>query len=231
MREGQNPAVSEAYGRVLLWYYAFMKKQVFYVHGGDSFNKQEDFLQYLQTKTIRDLPTIAQAKSWKNTVPVDLGPDYEVFMPEMPNRHNAHYEEWKIWFERHFEYLRDEIILVGCSLGAMFLAKYLAENTPPFKIAKLYLLAGPGGDWPLQPDGNDCSSFKFTAHDVDNISKTAVNIEIWHSEDDFLVPIEEAYWYQKHLPEAKLRLFKDKNHFLLPDLPELIADIKQFSQN
>jgi len=208
-----------------------MKKQVFYVHGGDSFTKPEDFLQYIQTKTIRDLPGSIKEKSWKKALPLDLGEEYEVFMPEMPNRHNAHYAEWKIWFERHFEYLRDGVILVGCSLGAMFLAKYLAENKPPFKIAKLYLLAGPGGDWPLQLDGNDCLSFKVSAEAASHIAKMAENIEIWHSEDDFLVPYTEAYWYQKHVQGAKLRLFKDKNHFLLPELPELIADIKQFSQN
>jgi predicted alpha/beta hydrolase family esterase len=149
----------------------------------------------------------------------------------MPNSNNAHYEEWKIWFERHFEYLRDGIILVGWSLGGMFLAKYLAENKPPFKIAKLYLLAGPSGEMPQQPDGNDCLSFKFSAESATHIAKKAENIEIWHSEDDFIVPFTEAYWYQKHLPGSKIRLFKDKNHFLVPELPELIADIKQSSQN
>lgn len=213
-----------------LWYYKFMKKQVFYVHGGDSYNKYEDYLQSLRTTTVRNLPGSKSSTFWTKTLVEDLGEDYEVFMPTMPNKHNAQYEEWKIWFERHFEYMRDEIILVGWSLGGMFLAKYLSENKPPFSIKSLFLLATPSGEYIEEQDGADCLSFKFSAESATNIAKIAQNIEIWHSEDDFVVPITEAYWYQKHLPKAKLRLFKDKNHFLVPELPELIADIKQFSQ-
>jgi hypothetical protein len=40
-----------------LWYYGVtMKKQVFYVHGGDSYSKYEDFMQSLRTATVRNLP-------------------------------------------------------------------------------------------------------------------------------------------------------------------------------
>jgi predicted alpha/beta hydrolase family esterase len=202
-----------------------MKKQVFYVHGGDSFAKREDWLQYLKTAKIWDLPGSVTVSSWKKNLPQDLGEEYEVFMPSMPNKQNAQYEEWKIWFERYFAYLRDGVILVGHSLGGMFLAKYLSENTPPISISVLYLLAAPGGEY-LDEQGADCTSFKFPASLVTNIAKTAQNIEIWHSEDDFVVSVAEAYWYKKHLPEAKLRNFKDKNHFLLSEFPELIEELK-----
>lgn len=208
-----------------------MKKQVFYVHGGDSFNSQANYLEYLKTAPIWDLPSLSPTLSWKRSLALELGEEYEVFMPAMPNRNNAHYLEWKIWFERHFEYLRDRVILIGGSLGAMFLAKYLAENKTPFKVAGVYLLAAPGGEYPLQADGNDCQTFRFTSENAQNITNNASQVEIWHSEDDFVVPIAEASWYQKHLPEAKLRLFKDKNHFQVPELPELVAAIKQISQN
>lgn len=204
---------------------------MFYVHGGDSYSKYENFLQSLRTATVRNLPGRDSSAFWTKTLAEDLGEDYEVFMPAMPNKQNAQYEEWKIWFERHFEYLREEVILVGWSLGGMFLAKYLSENNPPFDIKSLYLLAAPCGEYTQEQDDADCLSFKFSAEVAGNIAKTAENIEIWHSEDDFVVPIVEAHWYKMHLPGAKLRIFKDKNHFLLPELPELIADIKQFSQN
>ncbi len=209
-----------------LCYYALMKKQVLHIHGGDSFSQREDFLQYLKVKTIRDLPGVEKVNFWTKTLLEDLGDEYEVFMPAMPNSTNAHYEEWKIWFERYFTYLREEVILVGWSLGGMFLAKYLSENKPPFSIKSLYLLAAPSGEWPEQADGNDCASFRFTTQSAGNIAKTADKIEIWHSHDDFVVPVTEADWYQKHLPGSKLRLFGDKSHFLVPELPELVSAIK-----
>jgi pimeloyl-ACP methyl ester carboxylesterase len=47
-----------------------------------------------------------------------------------------------------------------------------------------------------------------------------------HSTDDFLVPYEHAVALKAALPEAELITFSDKNHFLVPELPELVAYIK-----
>ncbi len=203
-----------------------MKKSVIYIHGGDSFGNYEDFLQHLRTRTIRDLPWSTSLPSWKRSLPVDLGEDFEVFLPSMPNSHNARYIEWKIWFERYFDYLHDGVILIGCSLGGMFLAKYLSENTLPVKVAALYLLAAPSGEFVYDPKDGDCTDFTFSSTDWATVGEKVPKIHIWHSEDDFVVPVAEAYWYKKHLPVAELRIFKDKNHFLLPDLPEILKSVR-----
>ena len=62
-------------------------------------------------------------------------------MPSMPNKQNAAYDEWSIWFEKYFAYLKDDVILIGWSLGGMFLAKYLSDKPFPVKIKSLFLLA------------------------------------------------------------------------------------------
>ena len=93
------------------------KQQVFYIHGGGSFSRREAFLKTLRTNEIRNLPGTEPLKKWTGTFAEDLGESCEVFTPSMPNSQNAKYDEWKVWFERHFEHLRDEIILVGWSLG------------------------------------------------------------------------------------------------------------------
>lgn len=202
-----------------------MKKQVFYIHGGDSFSKQEDFLQSLKTVTLRDLPDKVKEESWKANLPSELGEGYEVFMPSMPNKQDANFTEWSIWFERHFEYLRDGVILVGCSLGGMFLAKYLSENDLPFKPGRVFLLAAPCGYY-TSNDGNDCGTFQFPREALKSLQNKGLNIEIWHSKDDFVVPFDHALEYAAALPDSKTRFFEDKNHFLLPTLPELIEAIK-----
>ena len=76
------------------------KQQVFYIHGANAFSKREDFLRYLRTEPIRGLPGDDYFKKWPSSLPEDLGDDYEVFMPLMPNKQNARYDEWKIWFEQ-----------------------------------------------------------------------------------------------------------------------------------
>lgn len=209
---------------------SLMKKQIIYIHGGDSFSNREDFLLALATNPVRDLPNNPNNPtpvSWKATLAEDLGAEFEVLTPKMPNRENARYDEWKIWFERYLELVEDKVILIGLSLGGMFLAKYLSENKPTVRIARLYLLAAPGGEFLGEEKYGDCADFRFTAKQAENITKNVELVNIWHSEDDFIVPISELDWYQKSLPEAKITRFKDKNHFLLPELPELLEELKQ----
>lgn len=201
------------------------KQQVFYIHGGSSYSRYEDFLEDLRTMPIRDLPGEPEApKKWTRTLREDLGEDFEVFMPTMPNKMSAKYEEWKIWFERHFEYLRDGLILLGWSQGGYFLAKYLIENEPPVKIKALLL-----GAAPFAPDdfgGEDGGDFAFDTTKAGELSKKAEKILILHSKDDFVVPFSHGERFAAALPEAEFVVFEDKNHFLIEEFPELIAMIK-----
>jgi len=204
-----------------------MKQQVFYIHGGESYDDHDVFLNRLHTIDIRDLPTVETKGKWTGTLAAELGEDYEVFMPAMPNKQNAKYEEWKIWFERHFEYLNDGVILLGCSLGAMFLTKYLADNTPPFSVKVLMLLACPIRVTGFHDD--ESGSFRFNTNVIPELAGKAAQIFVLHSKDDFLVPYEHALTFHELLPEAELLTFEDKNHFLVAKFPELIQLIKKIS--
>jgi predicted alpha/beta hydrolase family esterase len=201
-----------------------MKQQVFYIHGGEAFSDYNKFLQHLRTKEIRNLPGSVEIKKWTGTLREDLGEDFEVFTPSMPNSHNAKYEEWKIWFERHFEYLNDGVILLGWSQGGYFLSKYLTENSLPVKVKHLVLLAAPfqPADFGVE-DGGD---FAFDTTKVGEIMKKVDKITILHSTDDPVVPYEHAEMYKKALPTSELITFNDKNHFLVEELPELIELLK-----
>lgn len=201
-----------------------MKKQLVFISGGDSFSKREDFLRSLQATPIRNLPGSESSIRWTQKLADDLS-DFEVFLPAMPNKQNASFDEWKIWFERHFEYLADEVVLAGWSLGGMFLAKYLSENDTPFTISSLHLLAAPCGTY-ADGEGNDCGTFQFNPEILSKIANKARRIVIWHSKDDFVVSYENALNYKSHLPEAELMTFEDKNHFLVTDFPEFIDNLK-----
>lgn len=206
------------------------KHQVFYIHGGSPYVSYDDYLADLQDAPIRDLPDAAEKIRWSQSLRADLGNSYEVFMPLMPNKQNAQYDEWKIWFERHFEYLHDGIILVGISLGAMFLAKYLSEHTLPFTVKHLFLLAGPYEDHVnLEINRQRGGSFAFDGAVLKNMTIHPKHITIMHSKDDFVVPYEHALQYKAALPEAELVTFEDKNHFLVEELPELIERIRELT--
>lgn len=201
------------------------------MHGGSARTERETFLRYLRSTEIKD-PTGEQGRPrrWADRLRDDLGSEYEVFTPTMPNKYDSRYEEWKIWFERHFEWLKDDVVLVGWSQGSMFFAKYLIEEELPFVPKALFLLAPPIGR-ELHPDveyyGEDGGDFIFDEAALPEITKKVGEIHIFHSEDDFVVPFAHAERYAAALPEAKLHRFTDKNHFLVEELPELIDEIKK----
>jgi predicted alpha/beta hydrolase family esterase len=206
------------------------KQQVLYIHGGEAFLNHEDFMERLKTIDLWHMPgesAVASTKKWTSSLAEELGDEYEVIMPPMPNKQNAKYEEWSIWFERHFEYLGDGAILMGCSLGAMFLAKYLSNNNLPFKPKAVILMAGlyPSDD--IKP--KDCGDFIVHPEDTRPILKKSDRTIIMHSKDDFLVPYQHGEALATALPEAEFITFEDKNHFLIEEFPELIEKIQEIA--
>lgn len=202
-----------------------MKQQVFYIHGASSYSNYEAFLEDLKSEPVRDLPNAEPFKKWSSTLTEALS-ECEVFQPSMPNSKNAKYQEWKIWFERYLPYLRDDVILVGWSQGAYFFVKYLIENTLPVRVKALLLVAAPFE--PADFGGEDGGDFSFDTSQVGVLSEKAEKIYIFHSKDDFVVPYEHALKFKAALPTAELVTFEDKNHFLIPEFPELISKIKAF---
>lgn len=202
------------------------KQEVILVGGGDSYSKREDFLQALRTQDMYDLPVDEPYKSWKGYLISALEETHIFYVPVMPNKQNAHYDEWQIWFERHLAVTKGDLILIGHSLGAMFLAKYLIENEINRKIKALFLMAGPCGSYE-DGTGNDCADFQFEPADLKVLNDKVQSIVIMHSQDDFCVPYEHALKYKAELPEAELVTFEDKNHFLVEELPELVEKIRE----
>ena len=138
----------------------------------------------------------------------------------MPCQDNAKYAEWKIWFERLFPFVEDGTILLGGSLGGIFLAKYLSENKFPKKIKALFLVAAPHSDM----EGSISFDLKKP---LQNVKEQCDNIHLYQSQDDPEVNFAEVEKYQKELPGAKLHIFEDRGHFLQEHFPEIVAEIKK----
>src|SRR3989338_6528329 len=116
------------------------KTQIILIHGGMTFKNKKDYLSYLKTRKI----SIEKKIKWSEAyLDKKLGKHFEIIRPSMHLKENAKYNEWKTHFERYFPYLRNSIILVGSSLGGIFIAKYLSENKFPKKILSTYLICPP----------------------------------------------------------------------------------------
>jgi predicted alpha/beta hydrolase family esterase len=123
--------------------------------------------------------------------------------------------------------LHNDVVLIGCSLGAMFLTKYFIEHKPSFSVKELIIMACPVQDGTFTDD--DCRDFLSKVSDLVKMSGKAKKITIMHSRDDFVVPYEHALKYKAALPEAELVTFEDKNHFLVEELLELVERIRGLS--
>ncbi len=199
-----------------------MPKQIIIIHGGEAFATHEEYLDYLKNREVTR-EYFYPRKNWKNNLSKELGADWEILIPRMPCQDNAKYAEWKIWFERLFPFVEDGTILLGGSLGGIFLAKYLSENKFPKKVKALFLVAAPHSDM----EGSVSFDLKKP---LKNIEEQCDNIHLYQNQDDPLVSFAEAEKYQKELPEAKLHIFKDRGHFLQEHFPEIVEDIKKVAK-
>lgn len=195
-----------------------MKKSLVIIHGGTTFDTYEDYWKYLESCELT-LEKINK-KDWKDTLQQKL-PDFEVLYLKMPNSKNARYPEWKIWFEKTFHLLSDEVVLVGHSLGGIFLAKYLSENSFPKRISQLHLVAAPYDTEVIKDSLAD-----FTLNNtVGEVSEKAKKIFLYQSKDDTVVAHDDILKYKRDLPKAEVVEFENRGHFTQEQFPELIDKI------
>lgn len=197
------------------------KPQILMIHGGMTFKSDKDYVAWMKSRRI----SIQKRPYWEADLEKKLGENFEIIRPRMPLQDNAKYRDWTIHFERHIPLLKKNYILVGSSLGGIFLAKYLSENKLPKKALSVYLVCAPFDD--SLPTEDLAGGFKLK-NDLSLIEKNCQNLYALFSEDDDIVPVSHAEKYRKKLPKALIGIYKDrKGHFLAPTFPEIIKMIKK----
>ena len=195
------------------------KQQILFINGWESKENYKDFNDYLEK--IEYNPYEIKAKKWRYTFAEDLGDNYELYNPEMPNKGFADYNEWKIMFEKTFEFLNDEIILIWHSLWATFLSKYLNENKFPVNIKKIFLIS-----WAFKDSKNEILwNFNFDKK-LTNVKKYDKKIIFYHSLDDMVVPFSDLEDFRKIFINSEYHIFENRGHFIDESFPELIERIK-----
>lgn len=193
------------------------KQQILHIHGGEPDTGYEDYMDRLKNCrfTLNNKETLKWNKRYREFLNQD---QFEIILPMMPLGWRANYDDWKIWFERHFEFLNDGVILVGHSLGGNFLAKYLYENVLPISVKQLHLVA------PSHSKFEDNFAIKGKPK---KFSENSIGeVYIYHSTDDEVVPISESEKYHTELPNSQFHRFADRGHFLEEEFPELFENIK-----
>ena len=196
-----------------------MKKQLIVIHGGDSYISEKEYQKALREREFQ-LDWFRSGSSWKKSLQERLGEEYDVLTPFFPLKDNARYEEWKLVFEKILTLVDDGVMVIGHSLGGMFIAKYLAENISPKKIGAVFIVAAPytmEAPWSSEFD---------VPQSLENLDRQVSRIFIYQSTDDFVVSPDEVQKFEKALPSATVRIFEDRGHFLGDAFPEILEDIR-----
>ncbi|HTE31563.1 MAG TPA: alpha/beta fold hydrolase [Chryseolinea sp.] len=185
-----------------------MKKEILFIHsaGPQGYHEGSDFLvSYIKAR---------------------LGTGYTLVSPNMPDPENPHYKPWKKKFKRVLLEADDDVIVVGHSLGASVVLKYLSEKTPKKSIAGLFLIGAVywgKENWQVEEymlEDNFSSRLPRIPH-----------IVFYHSKDDEVVPVSHLWYYASAIPGAVIREFDERGHLFGKGLPELIEDIKNIKSN
>jgi uncharacterized protein len=157
-----------------------------------------------------------------------LGPEYEVHYPAMPDEDNAPYEQWKQQIEKELAAMQGSIILIGHSVGASIIMKWMSEIELKKSIAGLFLIAAPfwGGD------GWQYEGYEELALPKGIAAKfpKGVSTFLYHCRDDETVPFDHLALYAQVLPQATVRELDEGGHQLNNDLSEVAKDVKTLQQ-
>jgi predicted alpha/beta hydrolase family esterase len=179
-----------------------MKRQVLFIHGGGqgAFEADKEL-----AANLRD----------------ELGAAYHVRCPEIPDEESPEYEAWKEEIEQELAALDGEVILVGHSLGALFLLKYVSEEEVEKPVVGLFLVATPyvgTGGWEFEEDALR-EDFAAEIH-------LRIPVFLYHSHDDEVVPFAHLALYEAKLPQATINELEGRGHQFDNDLSEVARDIK-----
>ena len=197
------------------------KSQIFVIHGGMTFKNKKDYIDWLKNRTV----SVEKKEKWSDEyLDRELGEEFDIIRPRMPLQDDAKYADWKIFFERHFPYFRNNIILIGSSLGGIFLAKYLSENKFPKKIRATFMICPPYDNTIV---GEDLVGGFKLGHDLSFIEKNSKKTYLMFSKDDPCVPVSHAEKYRDKLNKSEIIIHESKNgHFKISEFPEIVSIIR-----
>jgi len=184
-----------------------MTRQVLFVQGGGAEGTHDEWDNKLVDSLERE-----------------LGPDYEILYPRMPNEAVPKYAKWKSALEKEFAKLDDGAILIGHSIGGTILINALAEDPPALALDAVFLIAAPfvgDGGWP----SDDIEPRKKIGADLPE----DMPVYLYHGSEDRIAPFAHVDLYAKAIPQAVVRRLKGRNHQLDDDLSEVARDIRSLS--
>jgi uncharacterized protein len=149
-----------------------------------------------------------------------LGEAYAVHYPLLSDETAPDFGR-KNQIDKEISSIEGDVILVGHSLGASMLLKYLTENEVRKKITGIFLISTPF--WSGDEDWKE--GLKLQEDFAEKLPKD-IPIFLYHSKDDEAVPFGHLSLYAHRLPQATIHEIASGGHQLSNDLTLVAKDIK-----
>jgi len=136
---------------------------------------------------------------------------YKVIVPHFPSPPNvpAKIVEWSRVLKKYVNYLTEETLLIGHSLGGIFTLRVLEEIKKPVKAA--IFVGTPIGVRPILNYDRD-QAFSGFSFDWTSIIKKAQHFSVFHSDDDPYVALANGEELAHHL-HVPLTFVPKAGHF------------------
>ncbi|HEX3528181.1 MAG TPA: alpha/beta fold hydrolase [Thermoanaerobaculia bacterium] len=151
----------------------------------------------------------------------ELGSEYEIRYPQMPNEDDPHYAAWKPAIEKELAALDDRAILIGHSIGGTMLVNVLAARSTERRFGALFLIATP-----FVGDGGWSSDELRSPADLGARLPQGAPVHIYHGLEDETAPPSHAELYARAVPQARVHRLPGRDHQLNNDLKDVAAAIK-----
>ncbi|MBU1018391.1 MAG: GNAT family N-acetyltransferase [Patescibacteria group bacterium] len=134
----------------------------------------------------------------------------KVFVPKFPTPEGNTLENWLKVFKKHEEFLNEDSIVIGHSLGVPFLLTILENKS----VASAYFVAGYNPE--TLPKTNEwyelVKTFVAKPFNWKKIKENCKNFQIYHSDNDPYFPLELAEDLAKPL-NTKVNIIRGAGHF------------------
>ena len=151
----------------------------------------------------------------------ELGGEYEVRYPRMPDEGDPSYARWSTAIRREMAALDDGAVVAGHSVGATILLNALVEQPPEKALGAIVLIAAPfvgEGGW-------RSDEFQLTS-DLGAKLPTGARVHVFHGLRDESAPPSHADLYALAIPQAQVHQLPGRDHQLNNDMSEVAEAIR-----
>jgi predicted alpha/beta hydrolase family esterase len=150
----------------------------------------------------------------------ELGDDYEVRYPRMPQEDDPSYASWSAAIRHELTALDDGAVVVGHSVGATILIGVVAESPPEHSLRAIALVAAPF----VGTEGWNSDEWKLPDALGERLP-SGVPVHVFHGLEDRTVPPSHADLYARAIPQALVHRLPGRDHQLNNDLSEVAKTI------